>query len=319
MTSFRVKPFLVVCPLQHPRVSADSFDFVADWGIRVLNIQATSLQNHIVSTLLQNVTIDDSTHEASSRHDHELAHAPHHRPAPPRHRPAPPPCAVTITHRHRHRRSRSLPHLPRSPSPLTFRLVVACPSLRPALLVAAEHQFIVPAGPSPIAGSFFLEDYTSLMLSFLIASVSAGPTSTTSIGPSPIKNHCVDGVVPHSYMVTLKSPLPPDRRSAPTSAGLNTNKGDLSFLHGWFRQYTTKNTSNGTTRRKLEAGSNSAHAVHYFMQTRLAVAIEAGDDVRHARHAPKSSTWPSASRLYSRSHTAPGRHEHGQGPGCLLG
>ena len=142
-----------------------------------------------------------------------------------------------------------------------------------------------------------------MLSSLLIASVSAGPTSTTSIGPSPIKNHCVDGVVPHSYMVTLKSPLPPDRRSAPTSAGLNTNKGDLSFLHGWFRQYTTKNTSNGTTRRKLEAGSNSAHAVHYFMQTRLAVAIEAGDDVRHAQHAPKSSTWPSASRLYSRSHT----------------
>ena len=158
-----------------------------------------------------------------------------------------------------------------------------------------------------------------MLSSLLIASVSAGPTSTTSIGPSPIKNHCVDGVVPHSYMVTLKSPLPPDRRSAPTSAGLNTNKGDLSFLHGWFRQYTRKNTSNGTTRRKLEAGSNSAHAVHYFMQTQLAVAIEAGDDVRHAQHAPKSSTWPSASRLYSRSHTAPGRHEHGQGPGCLLG
>jgi hypothetical protein len=59
--------------------------------------------------------------------------------------------------------------------------------------------------------------------------------------------------------------------------------------------------------------------VHYFIQTQLAVAIEAGDDVRHAQHAPKSSTWPSASRLYSRSHTAPGRHEHGQGPGCLLG
>jgi hypothetical protein len=173
----------------------------------------------------------------------------------------------------------------------------------------------------PTAGSVL-----SLMLfTLLIASVSTGPTSTTSIGPSPslsprpFKNLCgVDGVVPRSYMVTLKSPLPPEGRTAPTSAGLNTNKGDLSFLHGWLKQYT-RDTSNGTTRRKLEAGSNSAHAVHYFMQTQLAVAIEADDDVRHAKHVPRSSTRPSASRLCSRSHTAPGRHEHGHGPGGLLG
>ena len=130
-----------------------------------------------------------------------------------------------------------------------------------------------------------------MIFSFLVASVSTEPYNP---GPIPINNHCgEDGAVPHSYMVNLKSPLPSDLRSAPTSSGLNTNEGDLSFLHGWFQQYK-KDASNGPTRRKLEAGSNSAHAVHYFIQTRFAVAIEASDDVRHAQHAPMSSTQPSA-------------------------
>ena len=122
-----------------------------------------------------------------------------------------------------------------------------------------------------------------MIFSFLVASVSTEPYNP---GPIPINNHCgEDGAVPHSYMVNLKSPLPSDLRSAPTSSGLNTNEGDLSFLHGWFQQYK-KGTSNGTTRRKLEAGSSFTHAAHYFIQTQLAVAIEASNDVRHAQHAP---------------------------------
>lgn len=110
--------------------------------------------------------------------------------------------------------------------------------------------------------------------------------STTGIGsspsPSPIKNRCgFDGFVPHSYMVTLKPPLASVRRSEPMSGGLYANKGDLSFLLGWFQQYE-EDASSGTSRRKLEVGSNSTRAVHYFTQTQLAVAIEAGDEVHSA-------------------------------------
>ena len=109
--------------------------------------------------------------------------------------------------------------------------------------------------------------------------------STTDISsrpsPSPIKNRCgVEGVVPRSYMVTLKPPLTSGstRRSAPMSDGLHANEGDLSFLRGWFQQYE-QDASNGTSRRKLEAGSSATRAVHYFTQTQLAVAIEANDEV----------------------------------------
>ena len=109
--------------------------------------------------------------------------------------------------------------------------------------------------------------------------------STTGIGsrpsPGPIKDRCgVESVVPHSYMVTLKPPLASGstRRSAPMSDGVHANEGDLRFLHGWFRQYE-EDASNGTSRRKLEAGSSATRAVHYFTQTRLAVAIEASDEV----------------------------------------
>ena len=113
-----------------------------------------------------------------------------------------------------------------------------------------------------------------LLFSLLVASV--GAASTAGIGSSLIKNHCgSDGVVPNSYMVTLKTPTSKDR-SAPTSTGLNTNKGDLGYLSGWFQQYS----QDSSNRRKLEAGSNSTRAVHYFIQTQLAVAVEASDDVR---------------------------------------
>ena len=125
-----------------------------------------------------------------------------------------------------------------------------------------------------------------LLFSLLIASVGAASTAaigsspSSSPSPSPIKNHCgSDGVVPNSYMVTLKTPTSKDRedRSAPTSTGLDTNKGDLNYLNGWFQQYNQDSSSN---RRKLEAGSNSTLAVHYLIQTQLAVAVEASDDVR---------------------------------------
>ena len=122
-----------------------------------------------------------------------------------------------------------------------------------------------------------LEHYTTwLMLLFSLLVASVGAASTAGIGSSPIKNHCgSDGVVPNSYMVTLKTPTSKDR-SAPTSTGLNTNKGDLGYLSGWFQQYS----QDSSNRRKLEAGSNSTRAVHYFIQTQLAVAVEASDDVR---------------------------------------
>ena len=123
-----------------------------------------------------------------------------------------------------------------------------------------------------------------LLFSLLIASV--GAASTTGIGSSPsqsqspspssIKNHCgTGGVVPNSYMVTLKTPTSKDR-TAPTSNGLNTNQGDLGYLSGWFQQYEQDDLS----RRKLQAGSNPTRAIHYFIQSQLAVAIEASDDVR---------------------------------------
>ena len=122
-----------------------------------------------------------------------------------------------------------------------------------------------------------------LLFSLLVASVGAASTAGIGSSPSPspspssspIKNHCgSDGVVPNSYMVTLKTPS--KDRSPPTSTGLNTNKGDLNYLSGWFQQYEQDNSN----RRKLEAGSNPTRANHYFVQTQLAVAIEASDDVR---------------------------------------
>ena len=172
-----------------------------------------------------------------------------------------------------------------------------------------------------------------MIFSFLIVSVGAGPTSTSGIGQSPspsptsspIINRCgVDGVVPHSYMVTLYSPLSSDRRLAPTStASVGTNRDKLSVIKGWVQQYINpEDTSNGTTHRKLEANSNSTHVVHYFTQADwLAVAVEAGDDVRHAHSTRPHAEHPAlrvAPMLTTTHTTAPGRHAHGQGPGRLL-
>ena len=90
-----------------------------------------------------------------------------------------------------------------------------------------------------------------MLFSFLIASVSAGSTSTTPI------NRCVNGAVDHEFLVTLKPP-------AANSNGrrLDTTEDKLSFLQGWVDQYTGDQhdsegfDSNGNTRRKLEANSS---------------------------------------------------------------
>ena len=176
----------------------------------------------------------------------------------------------------------------------------------------------------------------------LFSPLIASTTGIDSIpSPSPINNRCgVDGVVPHSYMVTLKPPLASGstRRSAPMS---DANKGGLSFLHGWFQQYE-EDASNGTSRRKLEAGSNATRAVHYFFQTQLAVAIEASDEVHSgpartnprptlplANNAPMSretsqptpmcrASCPPRRATYAHGPTVPGCHAHGHGPGRLL-
>ena len=127
-----------------------------------------------------------------------------------------------------------------------------------------------------------------MIFSFLIASVSAGPTMTTGIGPSPmpinITNRCgVDGAMDHEFVVTLKPP-------PANSNGRRLDTPDkLSYLQGWVHQYDPEDTSNGTTRRKLEANSNSTHVLHLFV-TQFAVAVHTDDDVRHApQHASTRS------------------------------
>ena len=119
-----------------------------------------------------------------------------------------------------------------------------------------------------------------MLFSFLIASVSAEPTNTAGIDPMPINitNRCgVDGAMDHEFVVTLKPP-PVDLNGR----RLDTTQDKLSYLQGWVHQYDAEDTSNDTTRRKLEANSNSTHILHLFTVTQLAVAISAGDDVRHA-------------------------------------
>ena len=137
-----------------------------------------------------------------------------------------------------------------------------------------------------------------MLVSFLIASASAGPTNTAGIDRVNITNRCgVDGAMDHEFVVTLKPP--------PTNFNgrrLDTTEDKLSFLQGWVHQYDPEDTSNGTTRRKLEANSYSTHVLHFFTLTQFAVAVHTNDDVRHApQHALMSSTLPSASHLYVRT------------------
>ena len=121
-----------------------------------------------------------------------------------------------------------------------------------------------------------------MLFSFLIASVSAGPTNTAGIDRVHdrvnITNRCgVDGAVDHEFVVTLKPP-PTDLNGR----RLDTTQDKLSYLQGWVHQYDAEDTSNDPTRRKLEANSNSTQILHLFALTQLAVAISAGDDVPHA-------------------------------------
>ena len=125
-----------------------------------------------------------------------------------------------------------------------------------------------------------------MLFSFLITSVSAEPTHTAGIDPMPINitNRCgVDGAMDHEFVVTLKPP-PADWNGR----RLDTTQDKLSYLQGWVHQYDAEDTSNDTTRRKLETNSNSTHILHLFTVTQLAVAISAGDNVWHAQHAPMS-------------------------------
>ena len=131
-----------------------------------------------------------------------------------------------------------------------------------------------------------------MSFSFLIASVSAGPTNTTGIGPSPstmpidITNRCgVDGAMDHEFVVTLKPP-------PANSNGRRLDTQDkLSYLQGWvhlYDEYDPEDTSNDTNRRKLESNSNSIHVLHLVTETQFAVAVSANDAVQHAQHAPMS-------------------------------
>jgi hypothetical protein len=124
-------------------------------------------------------------------------------------------------------------------------------------------------------------------LSFLIASVSATAKTPVISGqnrPSPMSiiNRCgADGAMDHVFVVTLKPPPRPD------SNGRRLDRPDLlSYLQGWAHQYDPEDTSNGTTRRKLEANSNSnsTQVMHLFTVNQLAVAVHASDDVWPAQY-----------------------------------
>ena len=123
-------------------------------------------------------------------------------------------------------------------------------------------------------------------LSFLIASVSAAKIPVISgqnrPSPMPIINRCgADGAMDHVFVVTLKPPPRPD------SNGRRLDRPDLlSYLQGWAHQYDPEDTSNGTTRRMLEANSNSnsTQVMHLFTVNQLAVAVHASDDVWPAQH-----------------------------------
>ena len=126
-----------------------------------------------------------------------------------------------------------------------------------------------------------------MLLSFLIASVSATAKTPVISGqnrpsPMPIINRCgADGAMDHAFVVTLKPPPRPD------SNGRRLDRPDLlSYLQGWAHQYDPEDTSNGTTRRKLEANSNSnsTQVMHLFTVNQLAVAVHASDDVWPAQH-----------------------------------
>ena len=165
-----------------------------------------------------------------------------------------------------------------------------------------------------------------MLFSFLIASVSTGPSITTG-SPTPINitNRCgIDGAVAHEFLVTLKNSNTSDGRR------LDTAEDKLSFLQGWVAQYTVDQhdsegiDSNSTARRKLEANSthvsNCTHILHFFTVTQLAVAVGACDEVRRAptarAHVESTSSplYLSLTAHYTRV-PASDHRAHGRGPG----
>jgi hypothetical protein len=104
-----------------------------------------------------------------------------------------------------------------------------------------------------------------------------------------IINNCVDGVVPHSYMVTLTLPDHSD-----LGRPLDT-KEKLSFLQDWVRQYTHEDTTNTapTTAASSTPTPSHARATNYFTAIMFGVAVEAGDKVRHACNTPRAPMYSS--------------------------
>jgi hypothetical protein len=167
--------------------------------------------------------------------------------------------------------------------------------------------------PHPLRPNRLGRAGTLMLSSFLIASVSTGPTDTASIGPSPtpinIINRCgSEGAVDHEFLVTFKP-------AAANSNGrrLDTREDKLSFLQGWVDQYTVDQHdsegtySNGTTRRKLDANSThipiSTHTSHFFTMTQFAVAVRASNEVRRA-HSTRPLRAPGPPRCICTSLTA---------------
>ena len=107
-----------------------------------------------------------------------------------------------------------------------------------------------------------------MLFSLLITSVSAGP-------PIKITNRCVDGTVDREFMVTLKPP-PPDSNGRRLHLG---TQDLLSYLQGWAHHYDPEDTSNGATRRKLQANSSAFRVNNLFTATRLGAAVSASDEV----------------------------------------
>ena len=141
-----------------------------------------------------------------------------------------------------------------------------------------------------------------MLFSCLISSVSAGLTNTASPSLTPPINDCVHGAMDHRYMVTLK-------QQAASSIGrrLDTREDRLSFLHDWFDKFTvgqhdsegtysngaTSSTSSGpqarlqqvqqaghklgsltsTATSSVQTSSLPTHALHFFAETQLAVAV----------------------------------------------
>ena len=80
------------------------------------------------------------------------------------------------------------------------------------------------------------------------------------------------------------------------TSGLNTKEDRLSFLQDWLRQY------------------DSAHAVHYFTETRLGIAVGADDRVRRAHTAHRRAYTRRPSYTHTHNYTPSTRPCRESGP-----